>query len=300
MVILTSTLNRKQMKRVNNLFVICSFFLLMGSFQAIAQEEEKKEKRPARAPFESALLIDNQSVIIPTAKTLEFDMAHRFGTLENGRSDLYGLYAPGANVRLGLTYSLIEKLAVGVGFTKQNKFVDFNVKYGLLQQTRDWSVPVSISYYGNMAIDTRESSFFERSDNETIHRLSSFNQFIIATRFNKQISLQVSPSLSYFNRVEIGMENYVAGVGIGGRYKFSPQSSIIFDFSQQLTDHDEVVDVQPNIGIGWEISTSTHAFQMFVSTFRGILPQYNMVFNGNKFNESGILIGFNMTRLWNF
>ncbi|MEP1095584.1 MAG: DUF5777 family beta-barrel protein [Cyclobacteriaceae bacterium] len=287
------------MKKTLKILLICSGLLFLGSYQVIAQEEDSG-KKPVRAPFESAVLIDNQTVIVPAAKTLEFNMVHRFGTIENGKSDLFGLYAPGANIRLGLTYSLKDNLAVGVGFTKLNKYVDFNLKYAILQQTRDWSMPISLTYYGNMAIDTREKELFEESDNPGIHRLSSFNELIVATRINKRISLQVTPSFSYFNKVELGLNSYIVGVGISGRYKFSPQSSFIFDYNQQVTDHDDVLDVKPNLGFGWEISTSTHAFQIFISSFQGILPQHNMMFNENEFDSEGLLIGFNITRLWNF
>lgn len=285
------------MKIFIHTMVLCGFFFLF-SLNVFAQDEE--DRRPVRDPFESTLLIDNQTVIVPTAKTLQFDIYHRFGTMENGKSDLWGVYAPGANIRMGLTYTLIEDLAIGVGYTKNNKFVDFNLKYVILKQTRDWAIPVTVTYYGNMAIDSRDEELFERSENPAIHRLSSFNEIIVGTRFNKRLSLQITPNFSYFNRVEYGMNNYIVGLGVGGRYKFSPQSSFIVDYNQQLTDHDEVVTVRPNIAFGWEISTSTHQFQIFASTFSGILPQYNMVFNENKFDETGILLGFNMTRLWNF
>ncbi len=277
------------------ILLICYSFLFVGSYHVTAQEEDKG-KDPVRAPFESTVLIDNQTVIIPYAKTLEFDMIHRFGTMGNGKSDLFGLYAPGANIRLGLTYSLMDNLALGVGFTKLNKYVDFNVKYAIIKQTRDWSMPISLTYYGNMAIDTREKELFEESS----YRLSSFNELIVATRINKKLSLQVTPSFSYFNSVDSGLKNYIVGAGLNGRYKFSSQSSFIFDYNQQLTDHDGVIDVKPNLGFGLEVSTSSHAFQIFVSSFQSILPQHNMMFNENEFNNEGLLIGFNITRLWSF
>ncbi len=274
-------------------------FLVIGSYQVIAQEEEG-DKRPVRSPFESAVLIDNQTVIVPAAKTLEFDMIHRFGTFENGITDLYGIYAPGSNIRLGFTYTVIDNLALGVGFTKLNKFVDFSLKYSILKQTRDWSMPISLTYYGNMAIDGQDEELFQDSENVFVHRMSYFNQIIVATRFNSKLTLQAGPNFSYFNNVEFGMNNYIIGVSAGGRYKIGSQTSIIFDYNQQITDHDEVVDVKPSIGLGIEISTSTHAFQVFASTFKSILPQHNMVFNENELDKNGILIGFNITRLWNF
>lgn len=83
------------------------------------------------------------------------------------------------------------------------------------------------------------------------------------------------------------------------RYKVSPQMSVIFDYDQQLTTHD-AFDLQPNISIGVEVATSSHAFQVFVGSFQGIVPQCNFMNNINDFGDGDILIGFNITRLWNF
>ena len=192
----------KFMKNFRTLLIgfFALFVITQNAFSQEA-EEEKTERRPARSAFESAFLIDNQTGIISAKNTLEFDLQHRFGTLENGKSDLWGIYAPGSNTRMGLTYSLRDNLAVGVGFTKLNKFVDFNLKYKLIQQTRDGSIPISLTYFGNTTIDGREEEFFETSENEGIHRLSFFHELIIDSRFNKKLSLQLTPSFSYFNKV---------------------------------------------------------------------------------------------------
>ncbi len=288
-------INYELMKTTKILLISIALSILIGNPLA-AQDEEDKGKRPVRAPFESALLIDTQSVIVPTAKTLELDMTHRFGVVENGISDFFGMYAPGANIRLGLTYSLVENLSLGVGFSKLNKYVDFNAKYAILKQTRDWSTPINLTAYGNIAIDTRGSENFE----ESVHRLSSYVELIVATRIHSKITIQVSPSFSHFNAVDSLLKNDMIGIGVSGRYKFSSQSSVIFGFDQQITSHDGLVDAKPNISLGLEVSTSSHAFQVFVSTFQGILPQHNMTFSENEFSADGILIGFNITRLWNF
>ena len=236
-----------------------TFWVILLSIIAgpvLAQEEEDKGKLPVRDPFESALLIDNQSVVIPSAKTLEFDMIHRFGSLENGMSDFFGLYAPGANVRLGLTYSVKDNLSLGVGFSKLNTYLDLNIKYAIFKQTRDWGIPVSVTYFGNMGIDNRESENFEKS----VHRYSYFHQALIATRFGPRLSLQISPSYAHFNAVDSLMSNDIFAVGFSGRYKFGAATSFIFDFIQPVTSHDDIVDLQPNIGFGVEFSTSSHAF----------------------------------------
>ena len=56
----------------------------------------------------------------------------------------------------------------------------------------------------------------------------------------------------------------------------------------------------PNFGIGYEVATSTHAFQIFVTTANGIVPQDIYMYNTSEFDKSEIRFGFNITRLWNF
>lgn len=273
--------------------------LLLPAVYVIAQDEESSDtdNRPERAAFESALLVDLQSVVVPTVKTLEFDMQHRFGTVENGISDLYGIYAPGANIRLGFTYAPINNLSVGFGFMKLKKIVDLNAKYSIIKQRRDWSIPVSVTYYGNTAIDTRAPENFDKE----VHRLSFYNELIIAARITPKVSLQVSPSFSHHNAVDSLYQNDMIALAISGRYKFSAQSSILLSYIKQITKHDDPnFELQPGVSIGWEISTSSHAFQLFISNFQGILQQENISYNQFDFTKGDILIGFNITRLWNF
>ena len=281
-------------------YTIYTFLILFVSVGAFAQDDEKKQddrgKRPVRAPFESALLLENQTHVVPTKGTLEMDMFHRFGAIENGISDFFGIYSPGANIKLGFNYTPIENLNVGIGYSKLNKYVDFSAKYSILKQSRDWSTPLSLSYYTNMAIHTEASDKFV----EDVHRLSYFHELLIGVMVNSKLSLQLAPSFSHYNAVDSSMTNDMIGLGFSGRYKFGSTSAIIWEYSKQLNSHDGVIDAKPNIAIGLELATSAHAFQVFASTSQGILPQHNMVYNTNEFNAKGIIIGFNITRLWNF
>ena len=39
------------------------------------------------------------------------DIQHRFGTVNNGAKDLFGIFAP-SNIRLGINYAPVKKLYV--------------------------------------------------------------------------------------------------------------------------------------------------------------------------------------------
>jgi uncharacterized beta barrel domain-containing protein DUF5777 len=271
---------------------------------AMAQEEEDgKDLRPVRNLFESIWLIDNQTAFVPIKGTFEMDIQHRFGNVKNGYDDLWGLYAP-SNIRLGFNYTPIDKLMVGFGFTKQNLTWDFNAKYAILQQARKGGSPVSVSYFVNVAIDTRDEANFRNSTD----RYSFFHQLLIARKVTDNLSLQVAPSISHFNAVEgyINTDKEIEGlmsndhiaVSFSGRYKVGPWVNIIANYDQPVTEH-KTDNPNPNISFGVEFTSSSHTFQIFAGNYNSIIPQLNNVYNSNNYEDGEFLIGFNITRLWN-
>ncbi|HEX5000870.1 MAG TPA: DUF5777 family beta-barrel protein [Bacteroidia bacterium] len=307
--------NFKLLYRCIFLITAMSGFFLV-TVPTFAQQEDsvatalEEGNKPVRQPFESTWLIDNQTTVVPRKGTLEFMIQHRFGTIYNGIKDMYGLYGSGANIRLGLNYTLFENLgfgslkgdlSIGFGSTKNGMIQDFNLKYGFLQQTRSGRVPVSITYYGNVAIETQYKTEDLPNGNGS-DRLSYFNQIIISRRFSPALSVQVAPSISHYNVVEPTMNNDHIAVAVGGRYKFSPQSAILINYDQPITEHQDG-NPQFNVSAGIEIATSAHAFQVFISNYPYIVQQKNNMFNQpNSAHEwyQDLFIGFNITRLWSF
>jgi hypothetical protein len=262
-----------------------------------------KKIKAVKNTFGSVWLMDNQTVMVPIKGTLEMDIQHRFGIVNNGIKDMYGFFAP-SNIRIGMSYSPISKLLVGAGVTKERMQVDLNAKYALLQQTPN-KIPVSVSYFTNMVIDARNKSNFRAA----AHRLSFFNQLIIARKVTEKFSAQVAPSFSWFNNIEgyvdskgviqEKMKNGHLAVSVLGRYKVTEKSAIIIGYDQPLTHH-TTNNPHPNICFGFETTTSAHAFQVFAGNYYGIVPQSNNIFNKNDYTKGQFVIGFNITRLWNF
>ncbi len=279
-------------RAVKNLIVFLSFTL--SSFLGLAQEEAvqpEKVDKPERPAFQSGWLIDNPTGVINTKGTFQFDIQHRFGVIDFGNRDLLGMWGT-ANIRLAFSYAVSDRVTLGYGTMKASRMQDFNLKFGLLEQTRSGSVPLSIAYYGNVAIDARESEFFPKSSN----RYAYFNQLIFTRRFNRLISIQVAPSYSHYNLVPEELDNSQFAVAFGGKVSVSDKTAILLDYSQPLGENSD----NPGLSLGIEISTGLHAFQVFVGNYNGILPQRNYVLNGNKLSDSDFLIGFNINRLWNF
>ncbi len=278
--------------------------LLLLSVPTLMAQEEEPDMSPVRAPFNSGYLIDKQTMNIPYEKTLEFVIHHRFGTLDNGISDFFGLYAP-SNIRMGLNYSIRSDVMIGIGATKNKKYTDLQWKWNIIEQTRGGTIPLTVTYFGNMAIDGRSEDVLGEEFSLS-NRASFFSELILTRKFSYFFSMQASAHFSHFNKVQHGIEHDKAGIGLGARYRVSPQSSIIAtaDLPLHIEGMQEYIPLnnkpEPNFGIGWEISTATHVFQVFAGNGYGILNQDNVMFNQNDPTDGGWLLGFNITRLWSF
>jgi hypothetical protein len=282
------------MKNYIGLIIVFLLFPFLTIAQDDEQNEEKVKEKLERPAFESSSIIDNQTNVLFSKNTLEVQMAHRFGLIDGGINDLAGIWAP-SNIQIGASYALHERLTVGVATTKFDRLQVLNWKVALLRQTRSNSMPLSVSYYGNWAVDARKKENF----NVTQDRYSFFHQLIIAKKFSQILSLQLAPSVSHYNLVDKTMDNDLIAIAAGGRLKISPQTAILVDYTQPVTRFSDN-NPKPGLSFGVEFATSAHAFQILLSNYNGIVPQKNIMFNTNDYTKGDILIGFNITRLYNF
>jgi hypothetical protein len=284
---------------MKKIFIALTLSLFL--FPVFAQEATQKEdtSKPVRFTFGTTVLIDNQTVATPYKGGLELEIHHRFSLIENYHN-LFGIYGS-ANTRIGLNYGITDRLMIGAGTTKDYKQQDIQWKYLILQQTEDNKMPVSLSYYGNIVADLQKKDAFGPADSyKDIHRLSYFTQLIVARKFGEKISLQVAPSMAYFNSVptfsdSTGYKNLNLGLSVGARANLFGSHSLILEYDQLLTKQDIAVQPKPNLSLGWEISTATHTFQIFAANYSQIISQRNLLFNTNDFTKGKYLIGFNIT-----
>jgi hypothetical protein len=296
------------MKRYRLLFgLLLTLFAIIASAQEDFVLEDIPADGPVRSTFGSSLIIDNESVDVDSKGTLMMNIQHRFGVFSSEAGELFGLYAP-SNIRLGFTYSLLDNLSVGLGMAKTYSVLDFNVKYAFLRQTESGSMPLSIAYFGKMGIEIGSTPRYSANGTD---RLTYFHQIIIARKFSNKFSAQIAPSLSHFNAIDKSMENDHIAIAFSGRYKVSPTTSIIVNYDQPITKH-QLNNPNPNIGFGIELTTSSHAFQIFIANYFDITQQYNNMLNmnnplgaytdanGGEHKGGQFLLGFNITRLWNW
>ena len=272
--------------------------------EPVKKETVKKVKKdkPVRSPWNSGILMGSKTSVVPNKGSIRFDLAHNFGSMENGGSDLLGIYAPAANVRMGLSYVPIKNLEVGIGITKFNITTDLNAKWTIFEQTRKNKMPVSITVLGNIAIDGIESDVFG-TEYTFADRFSYFSQFLVGRKFNKSFSIQAGVGFSHFNSAAENVNHDIISMHFGGKVRITPTISFIANTDIPLDiegiseyTNPEIV-ARPNIQGGIELITPTHAFQIYVGTANEILPQNIVMYNINDFNLEGIRFGFILTKL---
>lgn len=315
--------------------------LAQDSTAAVSEAPVKAKVKPVKNTFQSVWIIDNQTVMVPVKGTFEMDIQHRFGIWKNGYQDFWGFFAP-SNIRLGVSYAPISKLNLGIGVTKSTAGTipgqapssisgplwDGSVKYSIITQTKG-VYPVSVTYYGNAAYNTKKDTAHDIYRKENIigiqtDRFTYFHQLIIARKINDKLSVQVSPSISHHNvvngyfvqidsntlKTKPDMKFDHFAIAFAARYKVTNVTSLMLNYDQPITKHVSN-NPNPSLSLGLEFNTSSHSFQLFFTNFYYLNPQTNNLYNhnspfaykdvNNKNVEGGkFLIGFNITRLWNY
>lgn len=284
---------------MKKIFIVLTLSLFISPLFAQETTPAEGGSTPVMFTFGTSTLIDNQTVATPFKGSLELQIQHRFSLIENVHN-LFGIYGA-ANTRMGLSYGITDRLMVGAGTTKDYKLQDIQWKYLILQQTEDNKMPVSVSYYGNIVADLqKEEVFGPEASYKEMHRLSYFTQLIVARKINEKFSVQVAPSMAYFNSVPVysdttGYKNMNFGISAGARANLFGSHSLILEYDQLLTKQDLDEQPKPNLSLGWEINSATHTFQVFVANYSQIISQRNLLFNKNDFTKGDYLVGFNIT-----
>lgn len=289
------------------------FFLLAGglfSTPALAQDDLLNSLDPAKpktvttATFKGTRLINGHTVETVRARTLDFLISHRFGRLNSGVDNFYGMDE--ATIRLGLEYGINDRLTVGIGRSSVQKTVDLYLKYRLLRQTAQGS-PVSITLFGSDAIvtePTRQNAAAVLYYNNG-ERQNWAGQVLIARKFNDKFSLQVTPGIVVLGKPETAPKT-VASVGIGGRYKVSKRVSVNAEyFARFLSDADRFTapggaKTYNVFAVGVDIETGGHVFQLHFTNSQGMIEKQFLTQATGDFFKGDINYGFNISRTFSF
>ncbi len=248
------------------------------------------------AAFKTTRLINGHSSENVSKGVLDVKISHRFGTLNKGGYELFGL--DNATMRMGLDYGITNVLMVGIGRSTFQKTYDAFFKIKILRQsTGKVNMPISLSYVPTIALKTLKWDDPSRK-NYYSSRLSYAHQLIIGRKFSESTSLQLMPTLIHHNLVTIaGDPNNILAIGIGGRQKLTKRVSVNAEYYYQLPGY-KLTGTTNALSLGFDIETGGHVFQLHFTNSTGMTEKSFISETTGKWGKGDILFGFNISRVF--
>ncbi len=283
------------------------FFALMSSAILQAQDSTllkmlndsmavSKQSFYVTGTFKATHIVNMQTIESPAAGALSFVIQHRFGQLNSGGYNFFGL--DNATLRLGLDYGITDRFAVGIGRSSYQKTYDGFLKYKLLRQTESGKVPFSVSVLGAINYFTLKSP--EKPELTNGDRVSYIGQLLIARKFSRNFSFQLAPTYIHYNLVStVGDNNNVFALGAGGRMKISERMSINVEYDYLPSGQVVSPSVHNSFSLGWDIETGGHVFQLVFTNSQSIVESQYITQTTGSWGDGGIYFGFNISRNFN-
>lgn len=240
--------------------------------------------------FKSTHIINGHSVENMRKNQLDFRINHRFGELNGGLYNLYGL--DNALVNFSLDYGLSDRLMAGIRRGTYEKTYDGSLKYLVARQSKGKrNFPVTLSAFGNISANT------EIITAPVKDRLAFVYQVFIARKFSEGLSLQLSPSFVHRNLVQANDVNDVYALGFGGRYKFVRRVALTWEYFYCNHTANSSLYFNP-VAIGFDIETGGHVFQLFLTNSRPMVEKGLIAETTGDISKKGIYLGFNISRVF--
>ncbi len=257
-------------------------------------ESNIQEDDYVTATFKGLKIVNFESTKLVNKKNLFFIVAHRFGSVENGIDDFFGLDR--AVTQLKFIYGITDGLNVGIARSSFQKTYGGHIKYRIIKQKKN-GFPFTIVGYNLLTINTGLEE--EQLPNlEFSDRLSYVSQVLISRKFSKRLSLELAPSYLHESFVRFDdQDNSQFIVGMGGRYKLTKRFSLNLDYGVHLNRSNSSAFKNP-LSIGFDIETGGHVFQIH---FTNAQPMFENGFLGQASGDWGdgnFFFGFNLSRVF--
>ena len=287
---------------MRNVFFLFSFICLFSGSLWSQEEDllsllgEEETIDYTNASFKTNRVINLHSLESTAKGVLDFKIGHRFGTLNGGFYELFGL--DNASIRLGFDYGLSDALTIGVGRSGFQKTYDGFIKYKFLRQsTGKRNMPLTVGVLLTSAIQTLKWANPER-DNHFSSRLYYTSQLIIGRKFNESFSMQLSPTMVHRNLVATNAEkNDVYALGTAARIKITKRLAVNAEYIYLLPDQ-VTSDIVNSLSVGVDIETGGHVFQLHLTNSTSMIEKGFITETTNSWSDGGIHFGFNVSRVF--
>jgi hypothetical protein len=246
------------------------------------------------ATFKGTRICNGHSIENRKDKELEFIISHRFGAINSGFDELFGLDQ--SNIRFALEYGFTDNLTLGLGRSSYEKTFDSFFKYSLLKQKRgEHAFPLAISVFGSVALKTQDEPFpyTKRTFNQN---LSYVSQVLLARKFSSVVSLQLTPTYIHRNTVTIPEDPHnIFALGFGSRVKLNKRVSFNTEYYYAF-DTSVSIAAKNSLAFGIDIETGGHVFQLLLSNAITMIEKSFIAENTGDFFAGDIHFGFNISR----
>lgn len=254
-----------------------------------------------QATFNSTRLINSHTVRTTQGGVLELRISHRFGQLDDGFYNLFGLDF--ASIRIGMDYGLTNRLTIGGGRSSYQKQYDGFLKYALLRQSEGGkNMPVSVTLLASMMYET--DTAVAKSEKTTPVRPNTVDMFsyayqvLIARKFSDAFSLQLMPSLVHENLVDsISPSNNIFALGVAARIKLTKRSNIIAEYYYPFPGT-KLSNSYNSFSLGYELETAGHVFQLTLTNSTGLTEKTFIAETRGQWSKGDIHLGFNISRVF--
>jgi Membrane bound beta barrel domain (DUF5777) len=257
-------------------------------------DNEKQTKNHISSTFKGTRIINGHSIENREKGTLEFIISHRFGRLNSGIEQLYGLDE--SNIRFAFEYGLSNNVTLGVGRSSFEKTYDGFIKYKLVKQsTGANSFPVAISLFGSLAYKTLKNYDPDNIPTDK-QRLFYTSQILIARKFNSAFSFQITPTYIHRNSVKIDADPHdIFAVGFGNRIKLNKRVTLNTEYFYTVNSL-KSINTENSLAIGIDIETGGHVFQIMLSNAVSMIEKGFITETTDDFFNGDIHLGFNISR----
>ena len=262
------------------------------------EEEKVKEKTQyTENTFQSTRIINGHTVETLKKGMMDFRIAHRFGTLNGGFYELFGL--DNASMRMSFDFGLAPNLMIGVGRSTYLKQYDGFIKYKFLKQSKgDKTMPISAAWVSSLMITSLKWQDPTR-DNLFSSRVQYAHQLLIARKFSEGTAFQLMPTMVHYNLVTKATDpNDLFALGFGGRQRISKMVSINAEY-YYLFPGSSFEGTNNSFSVGFDIETAGHVFQLHFTNSRGMTERTFITETAGSWGKGNILFGFNISRMFN-
>ncbi|MBL7982351.1 MAG: hypothetical protein JNL52_11145 [Flavobacteriales bacterium] len=275
--------------------------------------EEETGPEYTTAAFKSTRVINGHSLENTAHGVLDFRIGHRFGALNSGANEFWGLDQ--ATIRLGLDYGVTDRLMIGIGRNSYQKTYDGFVKYKLLRQCdAGCTTPVTLAFVAATSINgIPQSTLWPYPEEDRpfyfSHRMAYSFQMILGRKFSESVSFQLNPGLVHINLVEkADQTNDIYHISGAGRVKLSKRVALNAEYFYVLpgqipvpSEEEQAAGELPyrnSFSLGFDIETGGHVFQLHITNSLAMFERGYITETTEQWSDGGIHFGFNISRVF--